>query len=246
MNSQLPDRPDLPDRNPPKVPASKISGGNRSGSKPSWSIVGLWLGGNALGFAIATTILIRMAVSPSPTTEMMPGIEALYASEIVVGSCVGALQSWILRRKIHRLKIWQWILASILGGYFGLFLIALALFALALVPLDGSKLVTFLLVISTSGAILGVGIGFGQAIVLAQHVQGVGKWWLASVLGRFLGWLSAFLVGQLFIPFDSNTGDLIITPLICGGIGGLVYGGVTALALPSLIPRQRSNVDRAV
>ena len=33
--------------------------------------------------------------------------------------------------------------------------------------------------------------------------------------------------------------------LLYGCTIGLVYGGVTAFALPSLIPRQRSTVDRS-
>ncbi|MEM9505882.1 MAG: hypothetical protein AAGA01_18230, partial [Cyanobacteria bacterium P01_E01_bin.43] len=95
------------------------------------------------------------------------------------------------------------------------------------------------------GAILGVSVGLGQVLVLARQVRGLRRWWWANLAGRSLGWLSAVLVGLLFIHLDINLGDSSIALLICGGIGGLIYGGVTALALPSLTPRQRSTVDRS-
>ena len=224
-----------------------------SGSKPYRSIARLWLGGNALGFAIATIILVSISALISATPLGMGGMEALIASEIVVGSCVGTLQALILKRQILRLRVWQWILVSILGGYLGIFLWVIAMLGVAAVPgiaapVRGVNIV--LLIASIFGAMLGVGVGLGQVLVAAQHVHGLRRWWLANVVGRSLGWLCAVGFGLFFntrpvlVPLNGNIGDSISALLICGGIGGLVYGGVTALALPSLTPRQRAIPDK--
>ncbi|MGD1943617.1 MAG: hypothetical protein ACFB0G_20165 [Leptolyngbyaceae cyanobacterium] len=247
MNSQPPDRPEAP---------TAKANGNRpiySFSQSSPAILRLWLGGNALGFAIATIILVSVSALISATPLGMGGIEALIASEIVVGSCVGTLQALILKRQISRLRVWQWILASIFGGYLGIFLWAIAMLGVAAVPgiaasIRGLNIV--LLTASIFGAMLGVTVGLGQVLVVAQHVHGLRRWWLANVVGRSLGWLCAVGFGLFFntrpvlIPLDSNIGDSISALLICGGIGGLIYGGVTALALPSLTPRQRAIPDK--
>ena len=239
MNSQLPDCPEA---------ATAKADGNRprySSSQSSPAILRLWLGGNALGFAIATVILVRMTVSTGTTPLLMGGLSALYASGIVVSSCVGVLQALILRRQIPRLRVWQWILGSILGGYLGIFLGAMVNIVVVTLSTNATSDALLLPTTGILGAMLGVSVGLGQVLVLARQVRGLRRWWLANVVGRSLGWLSAVLVGLLFIHFDINLGDSSIALLICGGIGGLIYGGVTALALPNLTPHQRSNVDRA-
>lgn len=238
MNSQPPDRPEAP---------TAKADGNRprySFSQSSPAILRLWLGGNALGFAIATVILVRMTVSTSATPWLMGGISALYASGIVVSSCVGVLQALILRRQIPRLRVWQWILVSILGGYLGIFLGAMVNMVVVTLSTNATSNALLLPTTGILGAMLGVSVGLGQVIVLARQVRGLRRWWWANVVGRSLGWLSAVLVGQLFIHLGINPGGSISALLICGGIGGLIYGGVTALALPRLTPRQRSIPDK--
>ena len=104
-----------------------------------------------------------------------------------------------------------------------------------------------LLTATLFGAMLGVGVGLGQVIVLSRQVCGRRRWWLANIVGRSLGWLSAVLVGQLLTtsqlvnPLDSNLGPSVLALLLCGCIGGLVYGGVTAWALPTLMPRSQPS-----
>ena len=99
-------------------------------------------------------------------------------------------------------------------------------------------------------AIGGLSVGLCQMAVLARQVHGLGRWLGASVLGRSLGWFSARLLWQLLgaKPLMNNVGDgignvAVWEILLCGAVGGLIYGGVTAVALPNLTLRQRSVTD---
>ena len=208
----------------------------------------LWIGGNVLGFAIVTAILFRMVIELSAASGVAGGGETLYTSELVVGSCVGTLQALILKRQVPRLRIWQWVLASILGGYLGMVSWGIVMFILISIPIgsgSGNAIVVALLSATLLGGTLGASIALGQIVVLSRHVRGLRRWWWANVVGRSLGWLSAVFVGQLltavqiFAPFDISLGPSILTLLFCGGFGGLVYGGVTALALPHLTARSQ-------
>ncbi|MEM1292664.1 MAG: hypothetical protein AAGH67_14445 [Cyanobacteria bacterium P01_H01_bin.162] len=169
-------------------------------------------------------------------------------SGILLGSCVGALQAAILKHKLFGLRIWQWILASIAAIYLGLLggvIVWSTVIAVFPIAIRFSWLGS-----SIFGAMLGMSVGLGQVLVLVRRVRGLRRWWLANVVGRSLGWLAADEVRQLlsnqeeFLLANSFI-ETVTMALLYGGTIGLVYGGVTALALPSLTPRQRSTVDRS-
>ena len=232
MSPEQSDRPDLPT---PPDQASKAS--ERPESKASPPTVWFWLVVNTLGFAIAIALLVLLGFQFS-------GRE-LFLAGLVISAIVGPLQAIVLRQKILRLRIWQWVLVSILGSYLGVFLGLVATFLLSTFGLLILVLIPFaeILVGTLLGAIVGVCVGLGQVLVLARQVRGLRWWWVANVLGRSLGWLSAQLLWQLvkaetviMVPPNSIR-DLPIV-LLCGAVGGLVYGGVTARALPYLTARQ--------
>ena len=241
MNAEPPDRSDLPQPNNPAAASSRV-GAHRSW--PSPSLLWPWLGVNALGFAVVTTILIQIAVvgrSPGLTTE---GIEALFISGILVGGFVGSMQALILRKQVPRLKIWQWILASMFGGYLGIFVGGIALMVIGF-PLQfvmPTLPLTFLLVILRGiyGAAMGASVGWIQAMTLAPHVWGLRRWWVASAIGRSLGWVSTQLLWMLVAAkvssFPNSAWHFLIVAFF-GLVGGLIYGVVTARALPRLTPR---------
>ena len=83
-----------------------------------------WVSLNALGFGIATTICLSIQVSEF-------NVEMLWLSGLIVGSITGICQAIALKKKLSKLRYWQWILANIVGGYAGtvgaLFLIFTAL-----------------------------------------------------------------------------------------------------------------------
>ena len=232
MSPEQSDRSDLP--TPPNQ-VSKAS--ERPVSKSSPPTVRSWLVVNTLGFAIAITLLVLLGFQFS-------GRE-LFLTGLVISALVGPLQAIVLRQKIPRLRIWHWVLVSILGSYLGVFLGLVATFLLSTFGLFILVLIPFaeLFVGSLLGAMVGACVGLGQVLVLARHVRGVRGGGVADVVGRSLGWLSAQLLWQLvkadtviMVPPNSIR-DLPIV-LLCGAVGGLVYGGVTARALPLLIARQ--------
>ena len=256
MNSPPPADSNMPGPDPPEVPTSSADGSMPNaalGAQPALAPQKLWVFGNTLGFAIVTAILFRMVIELSAASGAPGGGEALYASELVVGSGLGTLQALILKRQVPRLRVWQWVLASILGGYLGMVLwgiVMLILISILIGSGPGNAIIVALLSATLLGGTLGASIALAQVVVLSRHVRGLRRWWWANVVGRSLGWLSAVFVRQLstaiqiFAPFDSSLGPSILTLLFWGGIGGLVYGGVTAWALPSLTPRSqrlRSN-----
>ncbi|MEL7313682.1 MAG: hypothetical protein AAFN08_01880 [Cyanobacteria bacterium J06559_3] len=198
---------------------------------------------NTLGFSIATLFIVRLAKGPSSIIETGLGarIETLFFSGFVVGAIVGPMQAYILKRKVSGFRIWQWILASILSSYAGAFLATIGLWlfdSIWTIPLIASWVVP-----SIFGAIVGICVGFGQVFVLDRHVRGLGRWWTANTIGRSLGWVSAYFAWALLqgiqpIVLLDDSISVIVVPLVYGAVGGLVYGGVTAMALPNLTQRQ--------
>lgn len=237
MTADPPDRPDL---RPSDIPATAASDTGERQPWPPSSILWPWLSANTLGFAVVTTVLIGIAVLGKAAGGVMGGIEALYCSGVVVGGFVGPLQAFVLRDQVPRLKNWQWIMASMLGGYAGLFLGAIISITITL-PLPMLEEALMVVWPSVYGATLGISVGVGQVLVLAQHVRGLRRWWVASVLGRLLGWLSAqvlwvLLTAREATDFPHGLWHFLFVALL-GAVGGLIYGGVTARAIPQLTPR---------
>ncbi|MEL6765279.1 MAG: hypothetical protein AAFO87_16840, partial [Cyanobacteria bacterium J06607_6] len=166
MTADPPDRPDL---RPSDIPATVASDTGERQPWPPSSILWPWLSANTLGFAVVTTVLIGIAVLGKAAGGVMGGIEALYCSGLVVGGFVGPLQAFVLRDQVPRLKNWQWIMASMLGGYAGLFLGAIISITITL-PLPMLEAALMVVWPSIYGATLGISVGVGQVLVLAQHV----------------------------------------------------------------------------
>lgn len=247
MTAEPPDRPNL---HPPHSPESATSDVGERRPWPPPAILWPWLGVNTLGSAIVTTILILIAFADEPTRS-----EALSFSGVVVGGLVGPMQAFILRDQVPRLRIWEWVLASIVSGYLGIFLGAIVLVALIWMMSADTWMMSPILeaafpaaLSSIFGAILGASVGLGQVVVLARHVLGLRRWWVANVIGRSLAWLSASLLWTLVVAtvsyfFPDRFWQHFIIGALLGTVIGLIYGGVTARAIPRLTPRQRSVAD---
>ena len=83
-------------------------------------------------------------------------------------------------------------------------------------------------------------VGLGQVLVLTQPIWALRHWWVANVSGRSLGWLSVVYL-LLLLPEGAldNSATFPNPPvaMLCGAVGGLIYGGVTAIPLPKLTSR---------
>ena len=205
---------------------------------PSFNLLGLWLGINVLGFAIATPLSFLMALSSRY-------FETLYIAGFIVGAIIGPLQAFVIKRQVPKLKSWQWILANIFGSYLGSWAGLLGFGTVILLVqsfnnsiLDGTigQILTF----STYGAVIGICVSAAQLSTLRDHTQGLRKWWIANFLGRTLGWLCAGLLGWTVSSSASTTDPrfLIILGAPLGAVGGAIYAAATAKALLNFKPKR--------
>ncbi|MBE9099378.1 hypothetical protein [Vacuolonema iberomarrocanum] len=203
-----------------------------------------WLIANTLGFAIATALLSVMRESAVAIFVGRGGIEALFASGFVVGAIVGPWQAHILKGKVPHFRSWRWILVSILGSYLGVLLGGLVLWGFGKVIVDFRVGISMEIIQFAApaifGAMVGGCVGLGQVLVLTQPIWGLRHWWMANVIGRSLGWLSVvyllFLLPEAVLD-NSATFPNPPVAMLCGAVGGLIYGGITAITLPKLTSR---------
>ncbi|MEL6398810.1 MAG: hypothetical protein AAFR26_06955 [Cyanobacteria bacterium J06626_4] len=244
MNSEQSDRPDLSGLSDDEsnISESTVPARPEPLSDPAVSrqLFGSWLRANTLGFAIAGTVLFLIG--------LLVSLSAVFAAGFFVGAIVGPLQAIVLRRQISKLKVWQWSLACILGGYLGTFFGLIAM--LYVVGMDWPIPFIDWASIGVFGAFIGICVGWGQVLVIDRYVRGLRRWWAANVLGRSLGWLSAqFLWLLLTLQWTTlsplNSPNSLPIVVLCGAVGGLVYGAVTARALPYLVPAPAAIVDHS-
>ena len=242
MSLEQPEQSDRPD-----LPASSNPSSRPSGPILFNSIIGSWLVVNTVGFAIATALMASVFWFPNVFEQ--PQASMSHISGFVVGIVLGPLQAIVLRRKVPKLKGWQWMLAGILGSYLGvglgwIVILWMIYVVLAVLNLSFHELAGGFVFLAIFGAAVGACVGLVQVLVLGKRVRGRRRWWVASVIGRSLGWLSAQLVWQLWGSQPPSDVQLVEF-LIYGAIGGLVYGVVTAQALPHLNPHPRSVADHS-
>lgn len=226
--------------NPQNTPEAGDMSAARGGLRPTSShkLLGLWLGVNVLGFAIATPLSFL-------TTLSHQYFEALYLVGLIIGGVIGPLQAWVIQRQLPRLRIWQWTLANILGSYIGSWL---GLFVVGLLTLiiqsmnnvfQPEGIVGLVLGIGGYGLVIGMVLGVAQIFSLPSQAQNLRQWWMANAVGRTLGWLSAGLLGWILSnAIDSFPDALISWGVLLGAMGGVVYAGVTVKALFNLNPNQ--------
>lgn len=202
----------------------------------------LWIGANTLGFAIATPLSFLANISAQY-------FEALYIAGLIIGAVVGPLQAIVLKQRLPKLKIWQWVLANILGSYLGSWsgLLVLGMIAVNIESFEQlaglNSSISFIVTIAIYGSTIGVIVGAAQLLSLQNHTQNLRQWWLASFLGRLLGWLMAATLGWII----SSITDIFATAffstwgILLGAVGGATYGRVTAKALLRLKPRDQMS-----
>lgn len=183
-----------------------------------------WLGANVLGFAIATPLSF---------------ITTLYIAGLIVGATVGPLQALVIQSQLPRLRLWQWVLANIVGSYVGAWAGFLMLsMILAMLPLFNAPSLENMSVVLIStalyGAIIGMIVGIAQIFSFPAQAQNIAQWWTANLMGRTLGWLSASLLGWGIFAVTKADNFLMIWGPLLGAAGGAVYALATTKALLKL------------
>ena len=192
-----------------------------------------WVGLNALGFGIATTICFSAQVSEF-------NIEMLWLSGLIVGSITGICQAIALKKKVPKLRYWQWILANILGGYAGIWGSLYLIFNV----LDFLNQHSPYLLFTAFGGCVGICISLAQMLMLRFHARGVRFWGIVNMLGRAIAWgMSSLIIGLTFGDSLATT-DIMLpihASLIGGVLGGAIFGIVTGLAVGKLQPKVTST-----
>ncbi len=196
-----------------------------------------WYGANIFGFAIATPLSFIANLTAQ-------NFEALYVAGLIVGAIVGSLQAIVIQRLLPRLKIWQWVLANILGSYLGSWA-GLLVFGMIIMVIqwgkhlpDPGNLITLILTITVYSAVLGMVVSIAQIVSLPRQTENIRQWWIANFLGRILGWVSASLLGWVLFAITSADNFLMIWGALLGAVGGAVYAVITAKALLQLAPKR--------
>jgi hypothetical protein len=174
-----------------------------------------WSGARGLwGWPVA--IVLSFPIGGLLADLVVDGVDSVGAALVgglIAGVVIGAAEWWALRRWVT----WFWIAATSLGMAAGLTAGA----ALVDYGTDRGELLLM-------GAVMGVGVGVLQALVLARHrVSGAWWWAVANPPAWALGWLvSSYVISANIDERFTNF----------GASGAIVFGVLTWFLLAALIP----------
>ena len=184
-----------------------------------WVIANAW--GEALG--LSAVLLIGFGVL-GPRLEGMagagPALLAIGAGMLLgiwEGTVLGVAQGATLRRRLTKLSLRTWVIATVAGAVvaWGLGMLPSTLMSAdqssGSSPAEMPEALTYLLA-AVMGAVAGVVLSLAQWIVLRRHVDRAGRWLPANALAWALG-----------------------MPLIFAGMGALPPGATVLQAAPIII-----------
>jgi len=232
--------------------ANKINDRQLEAKAMQMTYLRLWVLTNVLGFMLSLLSIFAIKL-------VGPTGNGLSAAGLGLGLFLGGIQASVLRQRLPQLKVWHWIVATGLGTYVGSALaafsnlwqamtgqgtlfIAMKLFSPSADSMPSTLMWTILLI--GYGISIGISVGIAQVLVLRQHTPNWRLWWTMGVLGYTLGGAIAFYgvwsTAGSFLDISWASMALIIRGLCLGAVGGVLYGGITAIALKSIRPRQHN------
>jgi len=194
-----------------------------------------WIAATTLGGAVAVVVsTVLVGSAGRPLSVVAGGAVVVLLFGAVIGVLLGAAQLLALPRGAGP---WPaWILATTVGAALG-FELAAAVGELLGNVIDPtiSVAVGGGIIQDASGAVVGLGLGCAQWLVLRRSVPGSRRWIVASVIGAGLGYGAAIGALELLtVPIlKANPG------LSFGAILGLFIGVAQGLVL---WPRRRTPV----
>ena len=162
---------------------------------PTW--IG-WIAATTVGYAMGTTLsTFVVGATGRPLSPVLGGIVFVLLYGAVIGIVIGLAQFLAIPRGVAPRGVW--IPATALGGAAGFAVAAVVGEILANMIDPGVNVVIGEGTIeTTSGAMVGLGIGFAQWLVLRRLLP-EGRWWMVmSVVGGALGYGAAAAVLELF------------------------------------------------
>ncbi len=217
----------------------------------TWTVGGL--------LCIPVTAILSQSVLPEPhgkVDDIIGGLIIIVVCLTLTVGMGGIIQWFSLRTRLH--LSWHWIAISlgstILGillglsvGFFLRFPIGITITATLGATLTTQEVanMTALMVWAFSFATIGVILGWGQRLVLGNHVESPNVWIWASMFGLTFGFIAVVAVGK--VAYWSVLRMTAADWALIGGVGGGTYSLFTGFALVWLFrtPRHTSTLEEA-
>jgi hypothetical protein len=184
-----------------------------------------WILATLAGYALGILVMLPWAINAAYATQSvwLTGL----ISGAVVGGTVGIAQ-WLVLRRDTGIDLW-WVVASIVGGMFGM---ALGMSVSEIVTLPSVVPATReaarqtlawnpVMQAAISGALLGLTLGAAQWLVLQRWLRFAG-WW---VVVNSVAWMLALGVGAALADRVTPIGALLISGIIAAVITGMTMQG---------------------
>ncbi len=182
-----------------------------------------WTVATLVGYGIGALVILpwmvtwAYAAQPAWLTGLIGGA--------MLGLALGIAQGLVLRRYAGWVNGW-WLLASITGGLVGLSLGMALADRLTLPTLHMATRGAAMPVIpwqavfqaGVTGALVGLGLGGAQWLVLRRASQSSRRWIIANVLG----WMAGMALGAALAARIGVVGALLVTGVTSGVITGLL------------------------
>jgi hypothetical protein len=206
-----------------------------------------WMMGGMLCSPVIAAL--NAAVLPEPrgkVDDIVGGLVIVMVSLALILGMASTIQWFSLRARLH--LSWHWITisigSSVLGILLGLsvgFFLSFPIGATTMATLGATLTtqavanMTALMVWAFSFATIGVILGWGQRLVLRNHVESPNVWIWASMFGLTFGFLAVVAVGKMarWSVLSMTTPDWALL----GGAAGGIYSLLTGLALVWLFQR---------
>jgi len=206
--------------------------------REGWSLWLWWVlataGGELVGFAVPASVGAAAAwasgrMDSRAAAPAMLGLMVL--AGVTEGALLGFAQSLVLRRYLHEMARWEWVLATAVA--------AGVAWTIGMMPSTVRDLAAIDPIVLAIGAVLlgpvfVASIGLAQWVVLRRYIQKAGWWVLANAIAWPLGVAVPF-AGLAMLPEAVPVAVRVVVGVVSGVLMGVVVGAITGVALAWLL-----------
>lgn len=145
----------------------------------------------------------------------------------VIGGLPVAVFQWVVLRRVDKGRLW---IAYTVAGFFGAWVVAVILVALAFVPYKGIDGTTAFFCFAAATPI----IGLAQTVALRRWTSRTRMWVAASAVGWSAFFAVEFFANKALAPVNELAGRLVSAIAgysVSSGVGATLLGGVLAGAI---------------
>lgn len=152
-----------------------------------------------------------------------------------VGGLIGGLPvavfQWVVLRRVDKGRLW---ISFTIAGFFGAWVVAIILAAIAFVPFKGIDGMTAFLCFAAATPI----IGLAQTVALRLWTSRTRLWVVASAVGWSAFLAVEFFANKVLAPVNALAGRLVSAIAgysVSSGVGATLLGGVLAGAITGVL-----------